>query len=545
MKVYNKKPISKGIAIGRVFNYINTKNSIKKSENMDSDVEILRLNSAIDYVRKNMNQGRQKAILEKSETELDIINAHQMILEDSTIYDYIVNLIHTKKVNAEYAVNTGFKRAIKSIVSTDESYFKERIDDFKDICNQLIEVLISGDTLDFDMYGLTNNSEDNSSIIFFADTLSPSEFIKLDKSNINAFVLNKCPENSHTAILIKSLNVPLLVGKKNNITDAGKSCIVDGLKGTLYVDPDEFLLREYYEQKLQYDNLESKLSTLIDKETITKKGKKINLYANIGSPFDLKLAVDNGAEGIGLLRSEVIYLQDTDYPSEDTQYNVYSHVIQSFKNKPVTIRTLDINYDKLPEYITLKRNDSPILPRGIDFCLKNKTIFKVQLRAILRASAFGEVSLLYPMVNSAEDLLEVNMLIDEVKSELLNEKIPFGEIKQGAMIETVNGLNNCEEIASKCDFISIGTNDLSDDLFSDNNTRLSEVILTDYKERVLYDSIKTIIEKSHRLGKTVSICGEIGSNPKWTAKLLKAGVDTLSVIPGELLRIRSVIRNID
>lgn len=545
MKVYNKKPISSGIAIGRAFNYINSNNIISKSEKKDSDAEITRLNDATKYVKKIMNQRLKKASDINSETEIDILNAHLMILEDTVIFDYITDLIFTKKVNAEYAVHTGFKRAIKSLNESSDSYIKERIDDFKDVCNQIIEVLISGDFLDFDMYGLSNDSEDNSPIVFFADSLSPSELIKLDKSNICAFIINKCPENSHTAILIKSLNVPLLVGKRNNIAYAGKTCIVDGVEGTLYIDPSEAILNKYYEKKILYNKQESKLISLINKETVTKNGRKMNLYANVGSPMDLRLAKENGAEGVGLLRSEVIYLQSNDYPDENTQFDVYCKVISAFEKMPITIRTLDINYDKLPEYINININEPQKMPRGLDFCLQNKTLFKVQLKAILRASALGEVSILYPMVNSKEKMLEVKRLIDEVKVDLINNNIPFGNFKQGAMIETIEGMTNCEDIVKESDFISIGTNDLSDDLFSDDNTRLSELVLTDYRERILYDSIKTITETAHRHGKEVSICGEIGSNPRWTTKLIKAGIDTLSVLPKEILRLRSSIRDLD
>lgn len=545
MKVYNKKTLSDGIAIGRVFNYINNKNIIRKSEKEDSDVELLRLNDATEYLKKLIIQRLNSQSSEATEAETDILNAHLMILEDALIFDYITKLICLKKVNAEYAVHTGFKRAIKSISESSDTYIKDRIDDFKDICNQIIEVLISGDLLDFDMYGLSNDSENNSPIIFFADSLSPSELIKLDKSNICAFVINKCPENSHTAILIKSLNVPLLVGKRNNITYAGKTCIVDGTEGTLYIDPTDAVLNKYYEKKTQYDKLESELTSLFDKETITKGGRKINLYANIGSPMDLKLASENGAEGIGLLRSEVIYLQSNDYPDEDVQFEVYCKIISAFKGKTVTIRTLDINYDKLPEYIDVINKDIKAFPRGLEFCLQNKSIFKVQLRAILRASAFGDVSILYPMVNSKDKMIEVKNLVDEVKVDLINNKIPFGKFKQGAMIETIEGMTNCEDIVRESDFISIGTNDLSDDLFSENSTRLSDFVLTDYKERVLYDSIKTITETAHRHDRVVSICGEIGTNPRWTQKLVKAGIDTISVAPKEILRLRSSIRDLD
>lgn len=545
MKVYNKKPISSGIAIGRVFNYINTKSTVRKSEKENSDVELLRLKEAVEYVRESMNQRLNTATSNNTKAEMDILNAHLMILDDSSIFDYIIELIRSKKVNSEYAVHTGFKRAIKSIQGSSDSYIKDRIDDFKDVCNQIIEVLISGDTLDFDMYGLPKSADDNSPIVFFADSLSPSELIKLDKTNICGFVLNKCPENSHTAILIKSLNVPLLIGKRNNLAYAGKTCIVDGVEGTLYIDPTENTINKYYAKKEQYDSKEASLFTLTDKETITKNGKKINLYANIGSPMDLKLARENGAEGIGLLRSEVIYLQSNDYPSEENQFNIYSHVISEFKGKPVTIRTLDVNYDKLPEYIDIANNNLLNIPRGLDFCLQHKDIFKVQLRAILRASTLGDVSILYPMVNSKEKMMEVKKLVDEVKVDLINNSIPFGNFRQGAMIETIEGMANCESIVCESDFISIGTNDLSDDLFSDNNTRLSELVLTDYRERVLYDSIKTITETAHRYNREISICGEIGTNPRWTAKLIKAGVDTISVIPKEILRLRSSIRDLD
>lgn len=545
MKIYNKKPLSTGIAIGKVFNFINTKNTVSKSIINDTDIEIVRLNNAYDFIIASMETSLKKAISVNNKAEIDIINAHQMIIKDSSLLSSIVEVIKEEKVNAEYAVNKGFSTAISLLDNVNDTYIKERVHDYHDICNQIIDVLSSKDVSDFDEYGVHNASHDPTPIVLFADTLSPSEFIKLNKSNICAFVLNKCPVTSHTAILIKAMNVPLISGKKNNLSHAGKMCIVDGITGTIYIDPDNDLIDEYNEKKLIFDEKEKELTLLKNLDTVTKSNKRINLYANIGNINDLELASLQGAEGIGLLRSEVIYLKTNDFPSEDYQYDIYKRAVESFKDTSVTIRTLDINVDKLPEYISIHKDENGLFPRGIKYCLIHEDVFRTQLRAILRASLYNDISILYPMVNTKEEIIKAKEIVNSVKTELLKENIPFGSIKQGATIETKEAVNNCRDIAKECDFISVGTNDLSDDLFGDDTTRSSEVIITDYKERVLYDTLKEIIECSHSVGKTVCICGEIASNHSWTNKLIRIGTDSLSVSPGEILRLRQKIRSIE
>lgn len=531
------KSVFGGVAIGPLSVYAKADNVVKRTKIKDPDAEIERFQKAKDKAKEQLQELHDKALKEVGEANAEIFEVHQMMLEDGDYLDSIRGIIKNQMVNAEYAVATTGDNFSQMFAAMDDDYMRARSADIKDISNRVVSILQGADN---------GGIRSDKPVILLAEDLAPSETVQLDKSLILSFVTRGGSTNSHTAILARTMGIPSLIGVDYQEEMDGHLGIVDGYKGKLIVDPDEETLKAY--QKKQEEDNEKKrlLQELKGKENVTLDGKKIKLYANIGGVGDVPDVLQNDAGGIGLFRSEFLYLGCDDYPSEEQQFQAYKTVAETMAGKQVIIRTLDIGADKQVDYFHLDKEDNPALGyRAIRICLDRPEIFKTQLRAIFRASYYGNIGIMYPMIISVNEVLQIKEIVKAVKKELDDQGIPYGNVEQGVMIETPAAVMISEDLAKEVDFFSIGTNDLTQyTLACDRQNAKLEKIADTHHPAVLRE-IQMTIENGHKGGAWVGICGELGADTSLTETFLRMGVDELSVSPSRILSVREAIRKVD
>ncbi len=535
MQIYSGKSVFGGIAIGKISVYRKDEQQVKRTRIEDADSELARYNQARKDGIEQLQQLYDKALKEVGEANAAIFEIHQMMLEDDDYNESVENIIRTQMVNAEYAVATTGDNFSHIFSSMDDDYMRERAADVKDISERLLAILNGSSG---------NQIQAGEKVIIVADDLAPSETVQLDKDLVLSFVTVHGSLNSHTAILARTMSIPALIGTSLPLDDTvdGKLGIVDGMNGKIYVDPDEAFLEEMLEKQRQEQEKKQLLQTLKGRENITLDGQKIMLYANIGNIKDLATVLQNDAGGIGLFRSEFIYLERDDYPSEEEQFQIYKTVAETMASKRVIIRTLDIGADKQCDYFEMEKEENPALGyRAIRICLTRPEVFKTQLRALFRASAYGKIAIMYPMITSVREVCRIQEIVEEVKKELLQQGIEFGEPEQGIMIETPAAVLISDELAKHVDFFSIGTNDLTQYTLAIDrqNTKLDEFY--DPHHPAVLKMIAMVVESAHREGIWAGICGELGADLELTQEFLSMGVDELSVSPGSILPIRKVV----
>lgn len=535
MKTYNGKSVFSGIAIGRISVYKKGEQQVKRNKITDVDAELNRFEDAKKTAIEQLQGLYEKALKEVGEANAAIFEVHQMMLDDGDYNESITNIIKSQEVNAEYAVASTGDNFSQMFAAMEDDYMRARAADIKDISERIISIL-SGNS-----DGAIGADEP---AIIVADDLAPSETVQLDKDMVLSFVTVHGSLNSHTAILARTMAIPALVGTPLPLDETvdGKLGIVDGESGIIYVDPDEKTLEEM--KKKQQEELQKKelLQSLKGKENITLDGQKIMLYANIGNIKDLATVLQNDAGGIGLFRSEFIYLESEDYPTEEEQFQIYKKVAETMAGKRVIIRTLDIGADKQCDYFEMEHEENPAMGcRAIRICLTRPEIFKTQLRALFRASKFGNIAIMYPMITSVKEVGQIKEIVAEVKAELDAAGIPYGNPEQGIMIETPAAVIVGDELAKEVDFFSIGTNDLTQYTLAIDrqNTKLDEFY--DSHHPAILRMISMVVESAHKAGIWAGICGELGADQTLTQDFLAMGVDELSVSPGSILPIRKIV----
>lgn len=537
--VLEGKSVFGGIAIGKLAIYDKKDNQVKRTKITDTEKEVERFTSASENAKNQLAALYEKALKEVGEVNAMIFEVHQMMLDDIDYVESVTNMIRTQEVNAEFAVATTGDNFSKMFAAMDDEYMRERAADVKDISNRVISIL-QGNT-----EGSILGEEP---VILLADDLAPSETVQLDKSKVLSFVTQKGSTNSHTAILARTMNIPALIGVElEKMCDLnGKMGIVDGYKGVLYVEPEEEILAKYQRLKQEDEQKKKLLQELKGKEDVTLDGRKINLYANIGGVADVAVALANDAGGIGLFRSEFLYLESQDYPTEETQFNAYKTVAENMAGKKVIIRTLDIGADKQVDYFGMEKEENPAMGyRAIRICLDRKEIFKTQLRAIYRASYYGTISVMFPMIISVSEVKQIKEMIAEVKEELDKEGLPYRNVEIGIMIETPAAVMISDLLAKEVDFFSVGTNDLTQyTLAIDRQNPKLDNIYDSHHEAILR-MLKMVVDNGHKEGCWVGICGELGADITLTETFLSMGFDELSVSPSMILQVRDKIRSIN
>lgn len=540
MQVYSGKSVFCGIAIGKISVYKKNEQQVKRVRTEDTKGELARYEAAKAAAVEQLQELYQKALKEVGEANAAIFEIHQMMLDDGDYNESVENIIETQKVNAEYAVAVTGDNFAQMFRAMDDDYMRERAADVKDISERVLSILNGGQK------GKVVTDEP---VIIVADDLAPSETVQLEKDMVLSFVTVHGSVNSHTAILARTMAIPALIGTEElplDDTVDGKLAVVDGLNGKIYVEPDAQTLEEM--KKRRQAELEKKelLQLLKGKENVTLDGKKIMLYANIGNIKDLATVIQNDAGGIGLFRSEFIYLEKDRYPTEEEQFSIYKTAVETMAGKRVIIRTLDIGADKQCEYFKMDKEENPALGyRAIRICLTRPEIFKTQLRALFRASAYGNLAIMYPMITSLWEVKRIKEIVEEVKAELNAEQLEFGNPQQGIMIETPAAVMMSGELAKEVDFFSIGTNDLTQyTLAIDRQNPKLDKFYDAYHPAVL-SMIRMTVENAHKAGIWAGICGELGADTSLTKEFLAMGVDELSVSPGSILPIRKIILETD
>ena len=533
--VLEGKSVFGGIAIGRLSIYNKNENQVKREKITDVEAEITRFTDAKETAKEQLKGFYEKAVKEVGEVNAAIFEVHQMMLDDLDYVESITNMIRTQEVNAEFAVASTGDNFSKMFAAMDDDYMKERAADVKDISNRVISILQNAEN------GSVTGEEP---VILLADDLAPSETVQLDKSKVLSFVTRHGSTNSHTAILARTMNIPALIGIDFSEDVNGKMGIVDGYTGKLYIEPDEEAMKKYEAKKAEDENKKRLLLELKGKENVTLDGKKINLYANIGGVADVANALSNDAGGIGLFRSEFLYLESEDYPTEEAQFAAYKTVAENMAGKKVIIRTLDIGADKQVDYFHMEKEENPAMGyRAIRICLDRPEIFKTQLRAIYRASYYGTISIMFPMIISVKEVKRIKEIVAEVKAELTAEGIPFKDCELGIMIETPAAVMISDLLAEEVDFFSIGTNDLTQyTLAIDRQNPKLDSFYDSHHEAILR-MLQMVVDNGHKHGCWVGICGELGADTTLTSTFLKMGFDELSVSPAMILRVREEIRN--
>ncbi|MCD8091226.1 MAG: phosphoenolpyruvate--protein phosphotransferase [Clostridiales bacterium] len=537
MEKFSGKAIFKGVAVGKIVFGAKDKQQVRRTKIEDASAETQRFEEAKERALKELGSLYEKALKEVGEDNAAIFEVHSMLLEDEDFNDAIKDKIVNQQVNAEYAVAKTGDDYSEMFANMEDEYFRARATDIKDISERVISQLTGGT-------GLSALSEPS---IIVAEDLAPSETIQLDKDKLLAFVTEFGSANSHTAILARTMNLPALIGVKIDKSWNGKTGIVDGYNGTVIIDPDNETIEEY--KKIQQKDKEKRelLKSLKGKKTVSKSGKTVHLYANIGKPSDLGSVIENDAEGIGLFRSEFLYLDSKDFPTEEEQFSAYKKVAETMAGKKVIIRTLDLGADKQVDYFNLGQEDNPAMGyRAIRICLDRQDIFKTQLRALLRASAFGNISIMYPMIISVDEVRQIKEIISGVMDDLRAEGVKFKEnIEQGIMIETPAAVIMSYELAKEVDFFSIGTNDLTQYTLAIDrqNSKLDNI--NDSHHPAVLRSIKTVVENAHKAGIWAGICGELGADTSLTKTFLEYGVDELSVSPSFVLPVRKAVTEAD
>ena len=534
--VLSGKSVYKGIVMGPVVVLKKDDCLVKRTKIEDAEAEIARVSAAVEKSQAQLQELYEKAVDEDGEASAAIFEVHQMMLEDEDYLDAVYNVIRTESTNAEYAVAVTGDNFAEIFAGMDDEYMNARAADVKDISNRLIRNLVGCEGVD-----LKNIAPS----IIIADDLTPSETVQMDKSKILAFATVHGSTNSHTAILARMMNIPALIGVPMDLDEIhnGMTAIVDGFNGTITLDPSDEI-REATEKRIHEEEEKKQLLlNLKGKENVTLDGKKIEIFANIGSVGDIGYVLENDAGGIGLFRSEFLYLGRDNFPTEEEQFQAYKQVLQTMAGKKVVIRTLDIGADKQVDYFNLGKEDNPALGyRAIRICLKQPDIFRTQLRALLRAAVYGNLSIMYPMITSTEEVTQIYRIVDEVEEELANEGVPFKIPEQGIMVETPAAVMISDELAQMVDFFSIGTNDLTQYTLAIDrqNEKLDDFYNPHHK--AILRMIKMVVDNAHKAGKWAGICGELGADLDLTEEFVRMGVDELSVAPSMVLKVRKNVR---
>ena len=538
MVVCQGKSVLKGIAIGKIYLYEKQEYVLEQKQVADAEAEVARFEAAKETAIGQLDDLYEKALAEAGEEQAMIFDVHKMMLDDGDYLDAITGLIRSEKVNAEYAVHTTGEQFAAVFASMDDDYMKARSADVKDISGRVIRILA----------GIGDGSiASEEPVILLADDLTPSETVSLDKSKILAFVTRNGSANSHTAILARSMNIPALVQTDVELLKEyhGMDAVVDGLDGKLYLDPEEAVLAELVQKKEACGRERAELEKLIGLDNVTRDGRKINVYANIGSPEDVDKVLLNDAGGIGLFRSEFLYLGREDYPSEEEQFEIYKEVLSRMEGKKVIIRALDIGADKQVDYFKLPKEENPAMGyRAIRICLDRIDVFKTQLRAIYRASVYGTAAIMFPMIISVKEILRIKEIVEEVKAELTAAGIEIAPVELGIMVETPAAVMISEELAKEVSFFSIGTNDLTQYTLAIDRQNQSLDTIYDSHHPAVLRMIRMTIENGHKGGAWVGICGELGADTTLTKTFVDMGIDELSVSPTYVLGLRKAIREI-
>ena len=536
MQIYSGKSVFRGIAIGKISVYRKNEQQVKRVRTEDTKGELARYEAAKAAAVEQLQELYQKALKEVGEANAAIFEIHKMMLDDGDYNESVENIIETQKVNAEYAVAVTGDNFAQMFRAMDDDYMRERAADVKDISERVLSVLNGGQK------GKVVTDEP---VIIVADDLAPSETVQLEKDMVLSFVTVHGSVNSHTAILARTMAIPALIGTEElplDDTVDGKLAVVDGLNGKIYVEPDAQTLEEMKKRQQAEQEKKELLQLLKGKENVTLDGKKIMLYANIGNIKDLATVIQNDAGGIGLFRSEFIYLEKDQYPTEEEQFSIYKTAVETMAGKRVIIRTLDIGADKQCEYFGMDKEENPALGyRAIRICLTRPEIFKTQLRALFRASAYGNLAIMYPMITSLWEVKRIKEIVEEVKAELTAEQLDFGNPQQGIMIETPAAVMMSGELAKEVDFFSLGTNDLTQYTLAIDRQNPKLDAFYDAHHPAVLSMIRMTVENAHKAGIWAGICGELGADTSLTKEFLAMGVDELSVSPGSVLPIRKII----
>ena len=534
MEMYTGKSIFKGIAIGKILFYQKGEQPVKRVKIEDTAEQIKRYEDARAKAAEQLQGLYEKALKEVGEANAAVFEVHQMMLEDDDYIDSVVNIIETQQVNAEFVVATTGDNFAKMFAEMEDDYFKARAADVKDISERMVNILSGNES---------GGAIGDEPVIVVAEDLAPSETVQMDKEKLLAFVTRLGSANSHTAILARTMNIPALIEVDIKEEWNGKMAVVDGYTGTFYIDPDEDILKKMQEKKEEDIKARELLQELKGKEDVTVDGKHIKLYANIGGVKDVASVLANDAAGIGLFRSEFLYLEADNYPDEEAQFQAYKTVAENMAGKKVIVRTLDIGADKQVDYFNLDHEENPAMGyRAIRICLDRRDIFRTQLRALLRASAYGNIGIMYPMIISVDEVKEIKKIVESIKAELTEKGIEYGEVEQGIMIETPAAVMISDLLAEEVDFFSIGTNDLTQYTLAIDrqNSKLDNIY--DAHHPAVLRMIQKTIENGHKAGCWVGICGELGADMTLTETFLKMGIDELSVSPTFVLPIRKLIR---
>ena len=538
MKSVKAKAVYKGIALGRIYVLRKNDYTVKRTKIDNPEEEIKRMHQAKEMASGQLQNLYEKAVKEVGESSAAIFEVHQMMLEDDDYVESIENIIRTQQVNAEYAVAVTGDNFSEMFACMDDEYMQARSADVKDISERIVRCLFGGEeqSTDFD-----------EPVIIVADDLAPSETVSLDKEKILAFVTVHGSTNSHTAILARTMNIPALIGAEMDLEElhSGMEALVDGFKGVFLLEPSEEVKADATKAMEKEKEKQALLHQLKGKENVTKSGKKIKLFANIGSISDLGYALENDAGGVGLFRSEFLYIGKDALPSEEEQFRIYKLAAQNMAGKKVIISTLDIGADKQAYYLQLGKEENPALGyRAIRICLTKTDIFKTQLRALYRAAAYGNISIMYPMIISTEEVEQIKKISAEVKKELAEENVPYKDVEEGIMIETPAAVMISDELAKMVDFFSIGTNDLTQYTLAIDRQNENLDLFYNPHHKAILKMIQIATDNAHKEGKWIGICGELGADPELTETFVNMGIDELSVAPSSILKLRKIIREL-
>lgn len=537
MEVLQGKSVFGGVAIGPLSVFAQDEVQVKRQKVSDIEAELKRYHLATEEAKRQLQELYKKAVREVGEASAAIFDVHQMLLEDLDYVDSVENIIKNQGLNAEYAVATTGDNFSNMFAAMDDDYMKERAADVRDVSDRLVKVLAGA---------AEEGANGDVPSILLADDLAPSQTVQLDKSKVLSFVTRHGSTNSHTSILARTMNIPALIGVNYRDDMRGKMAVVDGYSGKLIIEPDQDTLTSYQKKQSEDQEKARLLQELKGKEDVTLDGRHIHLYANIGGVGDVASVHANDAQGIGLFRSEFLYLEAKDFPSEEEQFQAYKTVAENMAGKKVIIRTLDIGADKQVDYFHLDKEDNPALGyRAIRICLTQPEIFKTQLRAIYRASHFGTISIMFPMIISVDEVRKAKAIAEEVKTELEELGLPYGDVELGIMIETPAAAIMSDELAREVDFFSIGTNDLTQYTLAIDRQNPKLEAFNDTHHPAILRLIAMVIENAHKHGAWAGICGELGADTSLTETFIKMGVDELSVSPSMVLRVRDKIRSID
>ncbi len=537
MERYAGKSILKGTAIGKVLFYSKEEQVVQRRSVEDIQAELERFEKAKNEAVVQLNALYEKALKEVGEVNAAIFEVHAMMVEDGDFNDSIKNVIESQAVNAEYAVAVTGDNFAKMFAEMDDDYFKARSADIKDIAERIVRILHGGHS---------GGDLGEEPVILAAKDLAPSETVQMDKTKLLGFVTELGSSNSHTAILARTMNIPALIGIHVSEDMDGKMAIIDGVSGELILDPDEDVLKQYRQRQEEEKRSRELLQQLKGKPAVTLDGKEIKLFANIGSVGDMAKVLANDAGGIGLFRSEFLYLEKDDYPTEEEQFQAYKTVAETMAGKKVVIRTLDIGADKQVDYFKMDKEDNPAMGyRAIRICLDRPEIFRTQLRAIMRASAYGNIAIMYPMIISVDEVLQIKKIVASIKADFDEKGIPYGDFEQGIMIETPAAVMISDLLAKEVDFFSLGTNDLTQYTLAIDrqNSKLDNIY--DAHHPAILRMIQMVIDNGHKENCWVGICGELGADLTMTEKFLRMGIDELSVSPAAVLPVKKIIRETD